>query len=201
MFDGIYSRADGDDAAVPWQHAPSRAVVERWIGSLGRVAHRRALVVAAGLGDDAAALAALGYEVVAFDRSAPAIAWARDRHPDAAVRWEVADLFDPPAEWGAGFDLVVEVFTIQSIPVEEQARAAAAIAGFVAPGGTLLLVALVHEPGVDPTGPPWPLDRSTLDALESGSEGGGGLDRRSDEEVELGPSARLVTRELHRPTP
>lgn len=199
MFNGIYAGAGGDDAAVPWQHAPSRALVERWIAGLDRVAHRRALVVAAGLGDDAAALAALGFEVTAFDRSEAAIAWARERHPDVAVTWEVADLFDPPAAWAGAFDLVVEVFTIQSIPVVDQGGAASTIAGFVGSDGTLFLVALVHEPGFDSTGPPWPLDRSTLDGLEAQVDGGPGLERRGGDEAELGPSVRLVTRELHRP--
>lgn len=211
LFDGIYADAGRDDAAVPWQRAASREVVGRWLEQLDPSAHRRALVVAAGLGDDAAALARLGLDVVAFDRSTVAVEWAQERHPDVTVAWEVADLFDPPAEWTAAFDLVLEVFTIQSVAPEDQERAAATIAGFVQPGGTLVAVAIVREPGTEPSGPPWPLDPRTLDDLEQERDGWRGMVRTGGEETPLGQvpgpgggesplghGTRLVRRDLRR---
>lgn len=186
FFDAMYARADGDDQQVPWQHAASRSLIGAWIDELDPSGVERALVVAAGLGDDAAALAGKGVEVVAFDQAPTAIEWARQRHPDAGVDWQVADLFDPPADWRAGFDLVIEVFTVQSIEPSTQLDAAAAVRSFVAPGGTLVVVALVHDGTVDPEGPPWPLHPDTLRALAEGFE-------VVDRSVEpAGPAVELV---------
>ncbi len=169
FFDGIYSRAEGDDGAVPWQHAVSRRFIEPWLDAFQpATGHQRAVVVAAGLGDDAAALAAHDLAVTAFDAAPTAVDWARRRHPDAAVEWHVADLFDLPTEWSAGFNLVVEVFTVQSIAPERQAAAASAVRSLLAPGGTLVAVALVHDGAMEPQGPPWPLHPSTFERLTTG---------------------------------
>ena len=51
----------------------------------------------------------MGLDVVAFDSSPTAVEWARSRHPDTAVDWQVADLFAPPSDWLGSFDLVVDV--------------------------------------------------------------------------------------------
>jgi Methyltransferase domain len=200
FFDGVYVRAAGDDTAVPWQSAASRDAVARWLTTLDHRHHRRALVVAAGLGDDAAALARLGLEVIAFDQSPTAVAWAAERHPDVAVTWLVADLFDPPATWIDGFDLVLEVFTIQSIPPEEQRRAMTAVRDFVAPGGLLVVVALLRSPDAEPAGPPWPLDPSTLSLLEAPDEHRPPLQPTGGERIDLAPNLQLVRRDLRRPT-
>ena len=201
FFDEVYARADGDDGAVPWQHAASRSVVERWLAELDPAGHRRALVVAAGLGDDAAALARRGLEVVAFDQSPAAVAWAAERHPDVAVTWAVADLFDPPEAWIGRFDLVLEVFTIQSVPPDAQDRAAAAISRFVAPGGLLVVVALLRDRTEAPPGPPWPLDPSTLSRLEADDGNGARLLPVGGEETVIGQGTRMVRRDLRRPAP
>ena len=200
MFDGMYAEAGRDDTAVPWQHAGSRQVVARWLQSYEAVPHARALVVAAGLGDDAAALARLGLDVVAFDLSESAVEWARERHAGLPVSWSVADLLDPPDEWVGAFDLVLEVFTVQSVPPERQEEAARAIASFLAPGGLLVLVAVVGEPGAVPAGPPWPLDPAMLDRLPLGGDGGPPLDVVVGEDERLGEAVRLVRLDLRRPT-
>ncbi len=168
FFEGMYAGAGGDDTGVPWQHAISRRLIGDWFETFEPGGRQRARVVAAGLGDDAAALADLGLDVVAFDVAPTAVDWARDRHPDADVDWQVADLFAPPAEWVGSFDLVVEVFTIQSIRPTDQHDAATAICSFVAPGGTLVAVAMVHDGRREPQGPPWPIHPSTLDVLTDG---------------------------------
>lgn len=168
FFETIYARADGDDGAVPWQDAISRPFVEAWLQRFVPTDHTRAIVVAAGLGDDAAALAARNLEVIAFDSSPTAVDWARTRHPDAPVEWHVADLFATPSGWTADFDLVLEVFTVQSIEPARQAEAATAIRSLVAPGGTLVAVALVHGGEDVPAGPPWPVHPSTVTLLVEG---------------------------------
>jgi SAM-dependent methyltransferase len=192
FFDTLYAQADGDESAVPWQQAMSRGLIGEWLQNLDPDRHRRALVVAAGLGDDAAALARLGLEVVAFDQAPNAVDWARRRHPDALVDWHIADLFHPPPEWEAAFDLVVEVFTIQSIPPDRHAEAAAATRSFLAPGGTLIGIAIVHDGTMEPDGPPWPLHPDTIDLLVDG------LNERSRHVEEVGPTAACLRLELVR---
>ena len=74
----------------------------------------------------------------------------------AAMSNAVADLLAPPAEWAGAFDLVVECNNVQALPRELRDTATAAVASFVAPGGTLLVVAAAATAwGED--GPPWPL--------------------------------------------
>ena len=133
FFEAVYRRAAGDDAAVPWQYARSRELIGEWFAAFDPEPSRRALVVAAGLGDDAAALAQRGLDVTAFDLSPSAVDWARRRHPDAPIEWLVADLLDPPPEWTASFDLVIEVFNVQSIAPSAQIAAARNVRRFVAP--------------------------------------------------------------------
>ena len=159
---------------------------------LGESRGAPALVVAAGLGDDAAALAEKGYAVTAFDAAPTAVEWARRRHPDAPVEWHVADLFDAPAAWAGAFALVVEIFTVQSIPLDLEVDAARAIRGFVAPGGTLLAIALLGDPsGMDR---PWPLAPHVVDALI------GDLTVQGRHGQPLGPGVEAVRFELQRPS-
>jgi len=193
FFNDVYEGAAGDDAAVPWQHAISRRMIGEWFETFDPTGHERAIVVAAGLGDDAAAVAEHGLDVVAFDYAPRAVDWAISRHPDADVDWQVADLFAPPVDWIGAFDLVVEVFTIQSNPPVDQPKAAAAIRSFVSPGGTLVAVALVHDGSGEPPGPPWPLHRSTLDLLADG------LTERDRNIEELDNTVSCVLLELARP--
>ncbi|MCU0311453.1 MAG: class I SAM-dependent methyltransferase [Acidimicrobiales bacterium] len=191
FFEEVYARADGDEGAIPWQDAPSRPLFDEWWARQPERPGGRALVVAAGLGDDAVALTEKGYVVTAFDASPSAVDWARRRHPDAPVAWEVADLLHAPAGWRHAFDLVVEVFTVQSIDPDLEVAAAEAIRSFVAPGGTLLAIALVGDP--TGRGRPWPLAAPVVDALCAGLRV---VDRRA---VRLDPATEVVRFELERP--
>ena len=107
FFDAMYASADGDDGAVPWQQAISRPLIAEWMEAAQLAAGTRAMVVAAGLGDDAAALARKGVDVTAFDFSPTAVEWAGRRHADLDVSWNQADLFELPSEWAEAFDLSV----------------------------------------------------------------------------------------------
>jgi len=192
FFESVYARAEGDDTAVPWQHAISRRLVEEWLVDLEPSHHRRALVVASGLGDDDAALARVGLDVVAFDAAPSAVEWARRRHRDAHVDWQVADLFALPEDWHAAFDLVVEVFTVQSIAPGQQLAAIEAIKATVTPGGVLLAIAIIADPE-EPPGPPWPLRPPVVDALVDGFH----VRSRHDEHLGTGLTAQRL--ELVRP--
>jgi SAM-dependent methyltransferase len=169
-FERLYAEASDGDAVVPWDRGvPNRLLVE-WTHDRGiDGAGRRALVVGSGLGDDAEHVASLRYDTVAFDVAATAIATARRRFPNSAVRYVTADVLDPPAEWTGAFELVVESINVQALPEALHAQAIANIARTVAPGGTLLVIAGAREEGepVDEP-PPWPLTRSEIDAFAAG---------------------------------
>ncbi|MFG3436579.1 methyltransferase domain-containing protein [Nonomuraea sp. NPDC047897] len=163
-FERLYAGSATGDTVVPWDaHAPHPLLVE---GALERAEEGgRALVVGAGLGDDAEYVARLGYDTVAFDVSPSAVRLAKRRFPGTTVDYRVADLFDPPAEWGAAFDLVVEVMTVQSLPEHLHGPAIERVAGFVRPGGTLIVIASARDEGGPVFAPPWPLTPAEIGAF------------------------------------
>jgi SAM-dependent methyltransferase len=168
-FEELYLRAAGGEAVIPWDRGePNPRLVEWTTGRSERGAGRRALVIGAGLGDDAEHVAALGYETVAFDIAPTAVAGARERFPGSRVSYLVADLLAPPADWRGAFDLVVESITVQALPERLHAEATARVASFVAPGGTLLVLSGAREAGERVDGPPWPLTRAELEAFAAG---------------------------------
>lgn len=143
-FDDFYRDADGDAACIPWERGGVHAYVQSWLDQPGLdVAGVDAVVVGCGLGHEAADLAARGCRVTAFDISPTAIDWARRNHPDAGVDWRVADLLELPHNLVAGFGLVVEVRTVQSLPPRRRDAAMTAVASLVARGGWLLATALL----------------------------------------------------------
>lgn len=158
-FEELYAAARDGRAVVPWADlAPFPGLVERARRGTGR-----AVVVGCGLGDDAEFLASLGWSVTAFDVSPTAVAQARERFPGSRVDYLAADLLDLPSVWA--FDLVVEVFTVQVLTGEARERAIAAVAGLVAPGGTLQVLARHREDDADPGRMPWPLTRAELESF------------------------------------
>ena len=98
-------------------------------------------MVGSGFGEDAAYLARQGFGVIGFDISAAAVRAARRRFPSVPVDFRVADLLNPPGEWRQHFDLVVESYTIQALPVRLRPTAVTHETRFVRPGGTLLVLA------------------------------------------------------------
>lgn len=165
-FERLYDAAGTGAATVPWDHGQPAPMLVRWAAGLSG-AGRRAIVVGCGLGEDAEFVAGLGFTTVAFDVAPNAIAQARQRFPESTVDYRTADLLALPAEWRHGFDLVVENFTVQSLPEALHARASAAIAGLVAPGGTLIVHASLAADDDAPSreSPPWPLRRAEVEAF------------------------------------
>ncbi|GAA0950022.1 class I SAM-dependent methyltransferase [Virgisporangium aurantiacum] len=162
---GWFERLYGDgDLTVPWHQDGPDPHLKGWaeakkLDGVGQTA----LVVGAGLGDDAEFVAGLGFATTAFDVAPSAVERARQRFPASTVRYEVADLLNLPAGWR--FDLVVENFTVQSLPVGLRKEAIAAVARAVAPGGTLIVHATYRDPAVERPGPPWPLTREDVDGF------------------------------------
>ncbi|MDX1691802.1 MAG: class I SAM-dependent methyltransferase [Acidimicrobiia bacterium] len=181
-FDPLYDDAQRDPSGVPWARMGPCPAVEEFLSA--EPDPGRAVVVGCGLGDDAAALAAAGWDTTAFDISPEAIAWCRDRFGDE-VDWRVADLFDLPPEWERAFDLVVEVRTIQSLPPALRAETLDAVASLV--GRRLLLVTALRPHHVIPTGPPWAVSEQELEELEAA-----GLEREDVRIAGSGPGANLT---------
>jgi SAM-dependent methyltransferase len=163
--DDFFEQMYASGSRLPWDDGGPRPELVEWAILRGIAgAGRPALVVGCGLGDDAEFVAALGFSTTAFDFAPTAISMARVRHPGSWVTYEVADVLDPPAAWTGAFDLVVESFTVQSLAPPNHARAIASIGAFVAPGGTLLVIAsATDEPRH--SGPPFPLTRPEIESF------------------------------------
>jgi SAM-dependent methyltransferase len=166
-FEQLYEAAARGSAEVPWDRDVPQVLLTDW--AAGRsFGGGRALVVGAGLGMDAEFVASLGFDTTAFDIAPTAVAEARSRFPSSRVDYRVADLLDPPAEWRGAFDFVFESFTVQALPSPQRAQVIANVGPFVAPGGTLLVVAAAREADEPADGPPWPLTRAEIDAFTVG---------------------------------
>ncbi|SDU16556.1 Thiopurine S-methyltransferase (TPMT) [Stappia sp. ES.058] len=164
-FEAVYETAEGDAAAVPWADlAPKDALVEWLENNPGKGAS--ALDVGCGLGDNAEALAAVGYDTTAFDLSEMAVEWAGQRFPGSSVHYTAADLFSPPPDWIGAFDLVHECYTVQALHGELRAASYAALAQLVKPGGQLLVLTRSRPEEAEADGPPWPLSPSELAGFE-----------------------------------
>lgn len=179
-FDALYKEAAGDNEKIPWADLEPNRYFRAFAEKTGlRGNGRSALVVGCGLGDDACYLDDLGFKVTAFDISQTAIEWARRLHADRDIKFEVADLFEAAAEWKnpvatapgsdirGGFDFVLEVYTIQPLPLEMRERTIDAVASFVAPGGELVVVTRGRENDEEPDELPWPMSRRELSRFET----------------------------------
>jgi SAM-dependent methyltransferase len=164
-FDRLYQEAADGRATVPWDRpSPSNGLES---AGLPPGAGKTALVVGCGLGRDAEFVAGLGYATTAFDISPTAVRDCRARHPQSSVDYRVANLLEPPAGWAQAFDLVVESNTVQALPRTLRASASVAVGRFLAPGGTLLVLAAA-TPAATPDGPPWPLTRDEVESMATG---------------------------------
>ena len=164
-FDALYRRADGQAAVIPWADLRPNPHLVEWLSSAA-LSPRQALVIGCGLGDDAELLASLGWSVVAFDISAAAIRWARERFPQSKVDYRIVDLFDAPGDWRRQFDLVVEAYTLQVLPTALRAQAVPVIGEWVSIGGLLCLIARGRSESDPPGEMPWPLTEREVRAFE-----------------------------------
>ncbi len=169
-FEPLYRDAKGRTELVPWADDEPNPHFVAGMDLPGMPTGGRALVLGCGFGDDAEALASFGFDVTAFDLSPSAIAECRRKHPDSSVRYEVQDLFRLPDRYHRdGFDLVLEVYTLQAIPLPERSAGFRPVAECVAPGGVLLAVMRGRDDDADVAvdGPPWPISRAECAAFES----------------------------------
>lgn len=162
-FEVLYASADGDPSVIPWAELSPNPNLSGWLSRSAIMGQgHKALKIGCGLGDDAEELSRFGFDTTAFDISATAISWCQSRFPNSRVHYVEADLLDPPQEWTIGFDLVVESYTLQVLPSELRDTAMGNAARFVAPHGTLLVIARGREQSDDEGAMPWPLTRQEL---------------------------------------
>ena len=167
-FDAFYAEAAGDNAQIPWADLEPNEFFRQWAEATGLQGNgRKALVVGCGLGDDARYIHDLGFKVTAFDISPTAIEWARRLHAATDIQFQVADLFKPSEDWLKRFDFVLEIYTIQPLPMDMREHVIDSIAGFVADDGELVVVCRGREDDEEPTQLPWPLSRKDLSRFET----------------------------------
>ena len=165
-FEKLYAEANQDASIVPWANLEPNPLLTSWASSKKPSGKGRcALTVGCGLGDDAEFLTKMGFRVTAFDISPRAIDWCRSRFPGSSVNYHVANLFDSPENWLGAFDFVLEVYTLQALPMDLRKKAVEVIARFVASDGTLLLITHGRDDGDDLDVIPWPLTREEIDAF------------------------------------
>lgn len=164
-FEEFYAWAGGDVHKVYWADLEPNPMLLDWIKKNPSLASKRAITIGCGLGDDAEALMLHGYRVLAFDISASAIAMCRQRYPDSTVDYIVADLFNHPAEWRRGFDLVYECNTIQILEGPSRVRAIDAISDLAAPGGEIIVSCRSRNKGEQLDTFPLSLDREEIDGF------------------------------------
>ncbi|MEP6903280.1 MAG: rhodanese-like domain-containing protein [Actinomycetota bacterium] len=166
-FDALYKEAAGNNEKIPWADLEPNRFFRAWAERTNlRGQNRNALVIGCGLGDDARYLHDLGFRVTAFDISRTAIEWARKLHQDTDINFVVADLFETPKDWYQAFEFVLEVYTIQPLPLEMRSKVIDAIANFAAFRGTLVVVTRGRENDEEPSELPWALSHQDLSRFE-----------------------------------
>ena len=162
-FEPLYAEANGDTTLVPWAKNKAHPYLTEWLATNKIQGNNQsALVIGCGLGDDAEALAKVGYQVTAFDISPTAIAWCQQRFPDSRVSYLVGDLLAANKSWQAKFDLVYECRNIQALPISVRLPVIEAISSFVAKSGILILITRYRETQEVSINPPWALSEQEL---------------------------------------
>lgn len=162
-FDAIYRETENDSEQIPWvDFEPNRFLVKWNETAKLKGNNRKALVVGCGLGDEAKFLDELNFNVTAFDVSEKAIEIAKKIHAETDIKFLAADLFNPPNDWQNAFDFVLEVYTIQALPLNLREKTISAISSFVVENGELIVVQRFRENGEDAGNLPWALSPDDL---------------------------------------
>ena len=159
-FDGLYQDNKNSQENIPWARQAVNPLLQSYLDE--EKAHKgTALVIGCGLGDDAKALERAGYDVTAIDVSQTALDLAKERFVGSSIKFIKQDIF----EYTQTFDFVFEALTVQSLPIEFRQKMIQAVAGTVAQGGRLLLVA--HKKEEVFKGPPWPLTQEEVELFKT----------------------------------
>jgi SAM-dependent methyltransferase len=164
-FDALYRSASGKPETIPWAELRPNPYLIKWLDEAAPKPGK-ALVIGCGLGDDAEFLASRSWQTTAFDISAEAIRWARQRFPNTSVDYQVANALTPPESWRRQFDLIVEIFTLQAMPRPLHLQAIPKIVDLIAPGGRLFLFARARNETDLPGTMPFPLTETEVRQFE-----------------------------------
>jgi 2-polyprenyl-3-methyl-5-hydroxy-6-metoxy-1,4-benzoquinol methylase len=166
-FEALYQEAEGNNEKIPWADLEPNKFLVKFAEKTNLQGNgRTALVVGCGLGDDARFLHDLDFDVTAFDISRTAIEWAKKLHQDTNIKFFTADLFDTPKEWYQAFDFVLEIYTIQPLPLEMRSEVINQISNFVKFKGKIVVVTRGREDDEIPVELPWALSRKDLSQFE-----------------------------------
>lgn len=126
----------------------------------------RAIVPGCGRGHDLAMAVAHGLDATGLDIAPTAIAQARALYPPLAERFVFGDMFDPPPEFRAAFDVVLEHTCLAGLPPAIRPNYRRGVDLLLRPGGMLIGVWFIN-PALDPgeEGPPFGISESELTAF------------------------------------
>ncbi len=149
---------------VHWDRGAASPPLMQYVGA--HPPPGRILVPGCGRGNDVAALARAGLDVMGLDIAPTAIREARERYPDVADHFVIGDLFDLQPGWRSAFDVVIEHTCLSGMPPELRPRYRRGVESALRSGGLLLGVWFIN-PNLAPgeTGPPYPLSVEDLDRL------------------------------------
>ncbi|GAC1392863.1 MAG: methyltransferase domain-containing protein [Vulcanimicrobiaceae bacterium] len=168
-FESFYQAARGNPQTIPWADLEPNPNLVEWYNrsEVPIPSGASCLVVGCGLGDDANYLAADGARVAGFDISPTAVAWAAQRFSGANLEFFVADVLNLPDHLSRAFDLVVEIYTLQVLPVALRAPALESLADCVRGAGRLLIICRGRDDD-EPFGElPWGVSKRELQHVES----------------------------------
>lgn len=166
-FEELYSAAQGEESAIPWADLTVNPNLASWIKNNQLAGQgKKALVVGCGLGDDAEAIAELGFKVVGFDISPTAIAWCQKRFPNSLVDYVIDDLLHPKMIHQQQYDFILESYTLQALPANVRPQGIESIRKLLAPQGRLLIICRGRDLEQPATTLPFPLTKSELAYVE-----------------------------------
>lgn len=149
------------DGRTGWDlGAPHPYLGDLWKLSLAQPP-ARVWVPGCGRGHDAAALAKLGYDVLATDLSAIAIKEAQRCYPGIgpSLRFEVSDLFETRAsQFDGPFDYVYDRAMMCALPPGKQEAYLRVCASELKPGGKFCSILFSMISGKPTEGPPFEID-------------------------------------------
>jgi SAM-dependent methyltransferase len=144
------SPAGGDYDAYAREYAPSVAwrecggaeddpfgILPPMLDLLGDLSSQRVLDAGCGEGYLARVLAACGARVTGIDISPRLVEQAREKSPDGAIAYRVADLSHPQPELAGSFDVVASYLVLNDVP--DYLGFARTIGGVLSPGGRAVL--------------------------------------------------------------
>ena len=162
-FDALYDAAQGDASVVPWADLRVNPNLAAWLAQRPAGPLGRALVVGCGLGDDAEELARRGCACHRVRRRAaghrvvpPALSRYTSRLPRGGRVAAAARL-----AWSIRFR-GRNLHACKSCRLNCAAAVIENIAGCIAPGGSLLIVARARDADGDRGAMPWPLTKDEL---------------------------------------